>query len=72
MSYMYHSEPESIHNGNDGYNENYCVSMYMFMSNMLTYETFLYRTLKYLIILTYSLRVIFCAITSLILEMLKY
>lgn len=42
MSYMYLSEPKSIHNGNDGYNENYCVSMYMFMSNMLTYATLLY------------------------------
>lgn len=71
MSYMYLSEPKSIHNENDGYNENYCVSMYMFMSNMLTYETLLYWTLKYLIILTYSLKVIFCAIISSILEMLK-
>lgn len=47
MSYMYLLEPKSIHNGNDGYNrngynENCCVSMYMFISNMLTYETLLY------------------------------
>lgn len=47
MSYVYLSEPKSIHNGNygynrNGYNENYCVSMYIFISNILTYETLLY------------------------------